>query len=155
MHKHVQALVDAGWVEPMQGQQRGVRLRRQNNGNLPLLGKIAAGLPIDAIEDAQTIDVPDFLKREKGCFVLEVDGDSMRDEGILDGDLVVIDGQSKARSGDIVVALVDGAEVTLKRLVVADKSITLEPANDAFDALQLPHDRVQIQGILVGQMRRY
>lgn len=160
LHKHIQALIDAGLVSPMEGRHRGVCLvnsAHQDNSltEAPLLGRIAAGVPLEAVADAQSTELPSYLHAGPNCYVLEVDGDSMRDEGILDGDLVVVAGDQHGRHGDIVVALVDGSEVTLKRLAYAHDMVQLIPANPNFDTLILAPERVQIQGVVVGQMRRY
>ncbi|MDX1434512.1 MAG: transcriptional repressor LexA, partial [Gammaproteobacteria bacterium] len=132
MHKHVQALVAAGHVEPMAGRQRGVRLREQGGpegASLPLVGRIAAGRPIEALEDSETIEVPRQLHGRGRCYVLEVRGDSMVDDGILDGDWVVIEQRSTARDGELVVALIDDAEATLKRIEQRADACILHPAN--------------------------
>ena len=161
LHKQIQALIEAGLVEPMNNLRRGIRLVDEESGNvadddgLPLYGYIAAGQPIEAIRNPETIDVPPQLKTDNRCYVLEVRGDSMIDEGILDGDWVVIEHRDQARNGEIVVALVDGEEATLKRLEQKSSEVILHPANQSLDAMHYSPDRVQIQGVLVGQMRRY
>jgi len=135
LHKQIQALIEAGLVEPMNHLRRGIRLSQGDavaeEDGLPLLGYIAAGRPIEAVANPETVRVPPALRTAHDCYVLQVRGDSMIDEGILDGDWVVIEQRDHARNGEIVVALVDGSEATLKRI------------------------EVQIQGVLVGQMRRY
>ncbi len=157
MHKQVQALVEAGLVEPLGGRQRGVRLTDAAGGDdeLPLLGRIAAGRPIEALSTPETIQVPPALRGRGECYVLEVRGDSMIDEGILDGDWVVIESRDQARNGEIVVALVDDAEATLKRIEQRPGWVLLHPANPSMEALKYAPERVRIQGVLVGQMRRY
>jgi repressor LexA len=123
---------------------------------LPLYGRIAAGLPIEAMRDSGThIDVPTTLLDAGEHYALEVSGDSMVDAGILDADTVIIRRSEFAESGDIVVALVDDQEVTLKRLRKRGNSIALEPANVAYKTQILPADRVRIQGRLVALLRRY
>jgi repressor LexA len=159
MHKHVQGLVEAGLVEPMDGRHRGVRLRPRaepgSPGNLPLLGYIAAGRPIEALENPEQVEVPQRLRGRAPCFVLQVRGDSMVEAGILDGDWVVVEARDHARNGEIVVALIDDAEATLKRIEQRPGRVILHPANRALEALEYPPDRVRIQGVLVGQMRAY
>lgn len=160
LHKHVQALVDAGLVLPMDGKHRGVALAQSSQSaetleSTPLLGRIAAGTPFEAISQAQTTQLPSYLHAGPNSYVLEVDGDSMCDEGILDGDWVVVAGDQRGRHGDIVVALVDGSDVTLKRLAYVHDMVQLIPANPDFDTLILAPERVEIQGVVVGQMRRY
>ncbi len=157
LHKHIQALIAAGVVEPMDGRQRGVRLTESGHdgGTLPLLGTIAAGRPIEAVAVAERVEVPAALRSTGPCYVLRVRGDSMIDEGILDGDWVVIEQRDHARNGEIVVALIDESEATLKRLEHRAGTITLHPANAALSPMRYAPDRVRIQGVLVGQMRRY
>ena len=99
--------------------------------------------------------MPTQLRTANPCYVLEVRGDSMIEEGILDGDWVVIEHRDHARNGEIVVALVDGEEATLKRLERRANEVVLHPANNNLSAMHFSPDRVQIQGVLVGQMRRY
>lgn len=124
--------------------------------HLPLLGKIAAGTPIAALSDSSNlIEVPAGLLGRGDHYALQVDGDSMVDAGILDGDTVLIRSCDTAESGTIVVALVDDHEATLKRLRRKGQSIALEPANPAYRTQVLPADRVKVQGRLVGLMRQY
>jgi repressor LexA len=161
LHKQIQALVEAGLVESMNNLRRGIRLVADepdvaDQGEaLPLYGYIAAGQPIEAIRNPETIEVPPQLRTPNPCYVLEVRGDSMIDEGILDGDWVVIEHRGQAHNGEIVVALVDGEEATLKRLERRAGEVVLHPANDSLSAMHYSPERVQIQGVLVGQMRRY
>ncbi len=123
---------------------------------LPLYGRIAAGLPIEAIRDAASqIEVPMAMLGTGEHYALEVSGDSMIDAGILDGDTVIIRRGETAENGQIVVALVDENEVTLKRLRRRGNSIALEPANRAYETRILPNDRVKVQGILIALLRRY
>jgi repressor LexA len=123
---------------------------------LPLYGRIAAGLPIEALRDTSTtIDVPLALLGNGEHYALEVAGDSMVDAGILDGDTVIIRQGDTAENGQIVVALVDDAEVTLKRLRRRGKSIALEPCNPLHETRIFPADRVKVQGRLVSLLRRY
>ena len=124
---------------------------------LPLYGRIAAGTPIEALRDqSTTVDVPaSLLGRGSEHYALEVAGDSMIDAGILDGDTIVIQRGDTAENGSIVVALVDNEEVTLKRLRRRGASIALEPANQAYETRIFGPDRVQVQGRLVGLIRRF
>ena len=124
--------------------------------DLPLYGKIAAGTPVEALRDpSQTIGVPAFMLGRGEHYTLEIDGDSMIDAGINDGDTVVIERCDVAESGAIVVALVDQTEVTLKRLHKKKASIALEPANKNYDTRIFGPDRVTVQGRLVGLLRQY
>jgi len=123
---------------------------------LPLLGKIAAGTPIEALrDDSNKIGMPASLLGSGEHYSLEVEGDSMVDAGILDGDTVVIQKGDTADNGAIVVALIDNSEVTLKRLRKRGDSIALEPANKAYETRIFGPDRIKVQGKLVGLLRRY
>ena len=123
---------------------------------LPMYGRIAAGLPIEALRDnGQHIEVPLALLGGGEHYALEVAGDSMVEAGILDGDTVLIRKGDTAETGQIVVALVDDQEVTLKRLRRRGNSVALEPANAAFKTQIFPADRVKVQGRMVALLRRY
>lgn len=124
--------------------------------DLPLYGRIAAGTPIEALRDQNnTVGVPGSLIGRGEHYALEVAGDSMIEAGILDGDTVIVQRCDTAENGAIVVALVDGIEVTLKRLRRRGASIALEPANKAYETRIFGPDRVKVQGRLVGLLRRY
>lgn len=127
------------------------------NGNaIPLLGKIAAGTPIEALADTSTvIEVPSILMGEGEHYVLEVAGDSMVDAGIQDGDFAVIRSCESANNGEIVVALIEGREATLKRLRRRGASIALEAANPNYETRIFGPHQVKVQGKLVGLIRRY
>jgi repressor LexA len=168
LHKQIQALIEAGLVEPMNNLRRGIRLAEEpslpvpanddapaEQFELPLLGRIAAGRPIEAIANQDSMMVPPGLRTSRPCYVLEVRGDSMIEEGILDGDWVVIEQRDHARNGEIVVALVDGEEATLKRIEQTPGQVVLYPANSAMQPMRYLPEQVQIQGVLVGQMRSY
>jgi repressor LexA len=158
MHKHVTALVQAGYVEPLSGKQRGVRLseaKEDDPSTLPLLGRIAAGRPIEAVQDSQELEVPRQLRGKGRCYVLQVRGDSMIDDGILDDDWVVIEQRDYARDGEIVVALIDGEDATLKRIEQRPDVCILHPANSDLEPQHYAPGRVNIQGVVVGQMRAY
>ena len=156
LHKQIEALIQAGLVEPMEGKRRGVRLTiHADERHLPLLGRIAAGRPIEAINNPELVEVPQHLRGKNGSYVLEVKGDSMIEAGIMDGDWVVIEERNHARNGEIVVALVDDNEATLKRIEQRRGKVILYPANSALQPMEYPAGRVQIQGVLVGLMRRY
>ncbi|MDG2032461.1 MAG: transcriptional repressor LexA [Rhodospirillales bacterium] len=123
---------------------------------LPLYGKIAAGNPVEALRDPwQTVNIPPSMLGRGEHYALEIDGDSMIDAGIHDGDTVVIERCDTAESGAIVVALVDRTEVTLKRLRKKGDSIALEPANKDYETRIFGPDRVNVQGKLVGLLRQY
>jgi repressor LexA len=124
--------------------------------HLPLYGRIAAGLPIEALRDSgASVEVPAAMLASGDHYALEVAGDSMVEAGILDGDTVIIRRGDTAENGSIVVALVDEQEVTLKRLRRRGNSVALEPANRAYETRIFGPDRVRVQGRLIGLMRRY
>lgn len=158
MHKQVKALAAAGVIQLLPGRQRGIVLVKNENerpDSLPLLGRIAAGQPIEAIPDEETLNLTEFLLGPNR-FALRVQGDSMIEAGILDGDTVIIKRGETANDGDIVVALIDDEEATLKRFHrrVGDK-IELAPENRSLRPLILEARRVRIQGVLVSQLRTY
>ncbi|MHA1537517.1 MAG: transcriptional repressor LexA [Alphaproteobacteria bacterium] len=127
----------------------------QDTVELPMYGKIAAGTPIEALRNPERIEVPGTMLGRGEHYALEVEGDSMLDAGILDGDTVVIQRCETAENGTIVVALIDDVEVTLKRLRRKGNSVALEPANKKYETRIFGPDEVQIQGKLVGLMRQF
>jgi repressor LexA len=139
------------------GKLPGVRAAHEAGAvSLPLYGKIAAGLPIEALRDDQEqVQVPLSLLGSGEHFALMVEGDSMIEAGILDGDIVIIRRGETAENGQIIVALVDENEVTLKRLRRRGQSIALEPANIHYETKILPAERVRVQGRLVALQRQY
>ncbi len=161
-HRYIQALVDQGYIERLVGRTRGLRLIDDNTESdetfslkLPYMGKVAAGRLIEAVPDESEIDLGDMFSG-KDRFVLKVNGDSMIDKAIMSGDYVVMQAQLTANHGDIVLALVDFHDATLKTLLINDDgTLTLQPANDNYDPVTLPADRVMIQGVVVGQLRTY
>jgi len=158
VHRYVQALVDKGYLVRTERGWRGIRLANQtiphSHATLPLAGRIAAGQPIEAIEGKTEVNLGEFTRDDH--YALEVVGDSMCDIGILDGDLVIIKSQANAKDGDIVVALIDDNEATLKRFKRLDKNqIKLIPENTTMKPMVYAAHRVTVQGILVGQFRRY
>ncbi len=157
LHKHIQALIQAGLVEPMEGMHRGIRLAEPgpDEEGIPFLGTIAAGRPIEAVPQPEYMQVPDALLSGRPSYVLRVKGDSMIDEGILDGDYVVIEERNSARNGEIVVALIGKEEATLKRIEQTPGKVILHPANAAMSPMVYAPDEVQIQGVLISLLRRY
>ena len=138
------------------GQNRAVPQAANDVRELPLLGKIAAGTPIAAIQHEQyRFFVPESMLGSGEHYLLEIEGDSMIEAGIFDGDTVVIKRTNNANNGEIVVALVEGEEATLKRLRRKGQSIALEPANRAYETRIFGPDQVEVQGKLVGLLRRY
>lgn len=164
VHEHLQALVKKGVIRRFEGAVRGIEIIDQtidttlSGIQLPLVGYIAAGEPIEAIENAlETVTVaPDLVNRTKRCYVLQVKGDSMIEEGIFDGDHVVIQQQETANNGDIVVALLNGEFATLKTFFREKGGmIRLQPANSTMDPIYEEEENVMVQGKVTGVIRRY
>ena len=144
--------------KPSEGQSLpGATLAGETDAvQLPLYGRIAAGTPIEALRDQSNfVDVPASILGRGEHYALEVEGDSMKDAGILDGDTVIIRRSDTAETGKIIVALVDNEEVTLKRFRRHGKSIALEPANTSYETRIFPPERVKVQGQLIGLVRNY
>jgi len=157
VHRYLRAIEAAGLIAITPDRARGVRLVSKATVRtvLPVLGRIAAGLPIEAIPDETEIDLSEFFMGPNR-FVLRVDGESMIEAGILHGDMVIVESRSSARNGEIVVALIDNQEATLKTFLRnPDGSITLRPANRSMTPMRFAAERVAIQGVVVGQMRSY
>ena len=121
---------------------------------MPLMGRIAAGRPIEAVENDETISLADFV-HARPVFALEVRGDSMQDEAILDGDYVLVEKKKTAHDGDIVVALIESTDATLKRFFREGENIRLQPSNAAMKPIIVPAASVQIQGRVIGVLRKY
>ena len=171
LHKHVQGLINAGFVEAPNRKQRGVRLTedyllsRQNIETTaskslelsatPFVGSIAAGQPIEAIDNTRYMNIPNEIKTDNPCYILQIKGDSMIEIGIFDGDWVIIEQRSHARNGEIVVALIDKTDATLKYIEQYPHETILIPANNTMQAMHFQPQQVEIQGVLVGQMRSY
>ena len=159
VHKHVQHLVEKGLLRKEWNRSRSVEPvepPRARLGALPLLGTVAAGLPIEAIEVSETIDVPQhMLPRSGSCFVLRVRGDSMIEDQICDGDFVVVESRPRALEGETVVALIRGEEATLKRFHQDGARVRLMPANASMEAIEVPAEDVEIRGVVRGLLRQY
>jgi len=122
---------------------------------LPLVGRIAAGRPIEQVETPESISLADFARSSREVFVLQVMGESMQDEHIMDGDYVLVEKTESALDGEIVVALVHGSETTLKRLYRAGEQVRLQPSNAAMQPIMVPAEAVQVQGRVVAVLRKY
>ena len=181
IHRLINALVERGFLERLPNKARALEVKklpenvvpmaprgsakanlRPANANanevvsLPLHGKIAAGTPVEAVRnEIDTIDIPMSMLGMQPCYALTIEGDSMMKAGIMDGDIVIIEKCDRANDGDIVVALVDEEEVTLKRLRREIGSVVLMPENDAYQPIRLPPNRVRIQGKLRSLFRNY
>jgi repressor LexA len=121
---------------------------------LPLLGRIAAGMPVEALETADSISLGDIIGNRE-VFALQVRGDSMRDEHIVDGDYVLVESTRTAREGEIIVALVKGSETTLKRYYIEGTVVRLQPSNSEMEPIYVPISQVAIQGKVLGVLRKY
>lgn len=161
VHEHVSNLERKGYIRKSFNQSRSIELvgdgSVQGGIVLPLLGEVAAGQPIEAIADEESILVPPSLMRRTGRhYVLRVRGNSMIDEQIRDGDYIIVASRDTAADGDMVIALIDGESATMKKLYrEEDGLLRLQPANASLAPMYFPADEVQVQGIVVGVMRRY
>ena len=174
VHKHISNLQTKGMLQrghnrsrsidmlPQPRPQRAGSLRERLadslpdsfSGRLPLMGRIVAGLPVEALQTSETISIADIVGN-KEVFALEVRGDSMRDEHIVDGDYVLVERTRAARDGEIVVALVRGSETTLKRFYLEHDVVRLQPANQEMEPIYIPAGQVEVQGRVLGVLRRY
>jgi repressor LexA len=159
VHKHLTNLQEKGFIKRAWNRSRSVEMIPTNtNGrsiDLPLLGYVAAGLPIEAIATSETIAVPEDLVGRRDTYVLRVKGNSMIDEQICDGDLVIVEDRKTAQNGEMVVALLSGSDVTLKKLYRENGRVRLQPANPTMQPIFADADQVQVQGVVVGVMRKY
>ena len=161
VHEHVSNLERKGYIRKSFNQSRSIELvgdgSVQGGIVLPLLGEVAAGQPIEAIAGQESILVPPTLTRRTGQhYVLRVRGNSMIDEQIRDGDYIIVASRETAGDGDMVIALIDGESATMKKLYrEEDGLLRLQPANASLAPMYFPADHVQVQGIVVGVMRRY
>jgi repressor LexA len=159
VHKHLTNLQDKGFIKRAWNRSRSVELLPTRAAGraveLPMLGYVAAGAPIEAIAGNETIAVPEDLVGRRDTYVLRVRGDSMIDEQIRDGDFVVVEDRKTAENGEMVIALVGGSEATLKKFYRESGRIRLQPANPAVQPIIVDPANVQIQGVVVGVMRKY
>lgn len=165
VYKHLKLLQNKGYIRRDWNQKRGIELVGPVPGTepeggeveLPFYGRIAAGRPIEAVAGRETLGVPTHLlgRRSGDHYVLEVVGDSMIEEGIHEGDWVVVSRRDQAEPGEMVVALVEDSEATLKRFYPEGDQVRLQPANPAMEALYVPSSDVRVQGIVVGLMRKF
>ena len=160
VHKHVSHLVQKGYVRRAWNQNRSIEIVEQAEAagavSLRMAGTIAAGVPFEAVETDETIAVPsDMVRDAASSFVLRVRGDSMIDEQIRDGDFVVVERRETARDGETVVALIEGSEATLKRFMRDGSRVRLVPANSSMQPIVVPADRLEVQGVVVGVIRKY
>jgi repressor LexA len=159
VHKHITNLHNKGLLQRAHNRSRSIdvlppRAKAKPGERLPLAGRIAAGLPVEALETQETISLGDIVGN-RDVFALQVRGESMRDEHIVDGDYVFVERTATAHEGDIVVALVRGAETTLKRYYLEGSVVRLQPSNAEMDPIYVPAAQVAIQGRVLGVLRRY
>ena len=159
VHKHLTNLQEKGFIRRAWNRSRSVELVSTRTGvralELPLLGFVAAGAPIEADTTNETIAVPEALAGKRDSYVLRVRGDSMIDEQIRDGDFVIVEDRKTADNGEMVIALVGGLDVTLKKFYRENGKVRLQPANPAMQPIMVDPDHVQVQGVVVGVMRKY
>jgi repressor LexA len=159
VHKHLTNLQEKGFIKRAWNRSRSVEMIPTNSGgrsvDLPLLGYVAAGVPIEAVTSNETIAVPEDLVGRRETYVLRVRGNSMIDEQICDGDFVIVEDRKTAQNGETVVALLGGSDVTLKKLYRENGRVRLQPANPTMQPLFVEADQVQVQGVVVGVMRKY
>ena len=159
VHKHLEALEARGRIRRSRGRRRFVEVIPEEtvprSVELPLLGIVAAGRPIEAVEQTETVSVPAFMVRRERTYVLQVAGDSMIDEQIRDGDYIVVEDRKEAADGETVVALLEEREATLKKFYREKGKVRLQPANRALSPLIVPGRSVRIQGVVTGLIRRF
>ena len=167
VHKHISNLEEKELLRRDYNRSRSIELLRprgrmkqafpvaaESSMSLPLMGRIAAGRPLEALENPESISLADFT-RSKEVYVLQVTGESMQDEHIVNGDYVLVEKTNVARDGEIVVALVNGSDATLKRIYVEGSKVRLQPSNAAMQPNMVPAAAVQVQGRVIGVLRKY
>jgi repressor LexA len=160
VHKHLTNLQEKGFIRRAWNRSRSVELLPSRSGGraveLPMLGYVAAGMPIEAVATSESIAVPETLvSGKRDTYVLRVRGDSMIDEQIRDGDWVVVEDRRAADNGEMVIALVSGQDATLKKFYKEGGRVRLQPANPTMEPIVVDPDAVHIQGVVVGVMRKY
>jgi repressor LexA len=159
VHKHLTNLQEKGFIKRAWNRSRSVELVASRVGSrsieLPLFGYVAAGMPIEAVPSAEPITVPEDFVGKRKAYVLRVRGDSMIDEQIRDGDFVIVEDRKSADNGEMVIALLGGSDVTLKKFYRDNGRVRLQPANPSMQPIVVEPDHVQIQGVIIGVMRKY
>lgn len=158
VHEHLTNLEQKGFLRKNYNKSRSLEVVRADLHapalELPLLGTVAAGLPLEAVAEQETITVPHDMVRRGNNYVLRVRGESMIDEQIRDGDYIIVNSRQTAENGEMVVALVDGEAATVKKYYREGAQVRLQPANPTMQAMYYPAERVTIQGIVVGVIRK-
>jgi repressor LexA len=160
VHKHLTNLQEKGLIKRAWNRSRALELVPTEVAvravELPLLGRVAAGTPIEAIESTETIYVPEDMLGRGETYVLQVKGDSMIDEQIRDGDYVIVENRKVARDGEMVIALLEGENVTLKKLYREGAGrVRLQPANSRMKPLLVNEGDLRVQGVVIGVLRKY
>lgn len=159
VHEHLENLQTKGYIRKGYNESRSIEVVpaeiKAVAAQLPLLGNVAAGEPIEAIQEQETVSVPEDMLGRGEHYVLRVNGDSMIEEQIRDGDYLVVKQRRTADNGEMVVALVDHESATVKKFYREGNQIRLQPANEAMEAMYFGAERVLVQGIVVGVIRRY
>lgn len=159
IHKHLKHLEDKGIIKRSWNRGRSIEIvgffDYPTSVELPLLGVVAAGKPIEAVEDNQSITAPQDFVRGQETFVLKVKGDSMIEDQIRDGDFVIVERKNTAENGETVVALIRSEETTIKRFYRDGGRIRLEPANEKMKPMYFPEGDVEIKGVIIALMRKY
>ncbi len=161
VHEHLSNLERKGYIRKSYNESRSIELVAADSSapsaELPLLGTVAAGVPIEAVQDSETLAVPpDMVRRQRDNYVLRVEGNSMIEEQIRDGDYIVVQAQETAEDGEMVVALVGGESATVKKLYrESGDRVRLQPANPSMEPIFVSADDLRIQGIVVGVIRKY
>ncbi|MFV1986831.1 MAG: transcriptional repressor LexA [Gemmatimonadota bacterium] len=161
VHEHLSNLQSKGYITKNYNESRSIELVEADIGvsavELPLRGTVAAGQPIEAIQERETLGVPEDMIAGSTSehYVLRVRGSSMIDEQIRDGDYVIVQSRETAHNGEMVIALTDGENATMKKFYREDGRIRLQPANQALEPMYFDADRITIQGVVIGVIRRY
>jgi repressor LexA len=159
VHKHLSNLEAKGYIRRNRNHSRALEISGKGDSTgareISLLGQVAAGLPIEAIEGSDTITVPEEFVRRDTTFCLRVKGQSMIDEGIRDGDYIIVESRDEANQGETVVALIGGEATVKKYFRESDGRVRLQPANAAMEAIYVDEENLRIRGVVVGLMRHY
>lgn len=160
VHKHLTNLEAKGLLRRLKNMSRAIELTNQGEEdhsavNVPLLGCIVAGAPLETYAVEDTISIPSDMIGRKRTYVLKVKGDSMIEEGIHDGDFVIIDERNTAENGETVVALINNESATLKKYYRENGQVRLQPANSSMEPIMVPADQLAIQGVVIGLLRKF
>ncbi len=159
IHKHLVHLEETGLIKRRSNRARAIEVvpieKKPEARDIPLQGLVAAGEPIEAVRGNELVAVPEDMIGRRDVYLLKVRGESMVDEQIRDGDYVVVERRTDPRNGEMVVALLEGEKVTLKKFYKEDQQVRLQPASPTMKPILVPQDRVVIQGVVVGLLRKY